>query len=243
MKIHQVIALHKAIKTSGAAAISAAYAIAQKPSLFAGLTRVWQKVNEDGDDMPSEKQRVQHTVDGMMTTLERYMVESIDMSAQLDESNALARADVVVDGTVILSGVLVTTLLQLEKQLVDARTFVGKLPILDEAEDWILDANSGQYRSPTTATRSTKKVETPLVLYSATPEHPAQTKTVTADVTVGYWQLTKMSGAAPKTEIAKVLGRIDALILAVKVAREAANGADAAPKKNIGAVVFSFLKV
>jgi hypothetical protein len=135
----------------------------------------------------------------------------------------------------------VSFLLFLEKQLTDIRTFVGNLPVLDPAESWSEDKNSGLYRTEPTSTHRTKKVQKPIVLYPATPEHPAQTQIITEDVIVGFWSQVKQSGAIPRPQKLIILDRVERLLKAVKEAREAANIQEEVKTPDIGAAIFGYL--
>ena len=146
-----------------------------------------------------------------------------------------------INGKVLIADVPISYLLFLEKQFNDLRTIITDLPVLDEGEAWVKDINSGLFKTEPTKTHRTKKVVRPLVLYPATPEHPAQTQVVQEDIIAGYWQTVKHSGAMPKPEKAKLIARIDMLARAVKEAREAANGIDESPSPSVGEIIFSFL--
>jgi hypothetical protein len=152
----------------------------------------------------------------------------------------VARADVVVDGRVLVKDAPATFLLFLEKQLSDLSTFVGKMAELDPAEDWSPDPSTGLYKTAPTQIHRTKKVQRALVLYPATEEHPAQTQLITEDVVSGYWTTVKMSGALPQPKKRELLQRIEKLSNAVKTAREQANAVDA-PEKKLGQEVLSYL--
>ena len=98
----------------------------------------------------------------------------------------------------VLKDVPVTTLLFLEKQLVDIHTFVEKLPTLDPGEAWNYSPDVDHYVSESYQTTKTKKVLKNHVKAEATKEHPAQVETYTEDVVVGYWTTVKFSGAVPR---------------------------------------------
>jgi hypothetical protein len=134
----------------------------------------------------------------------------------------------------------VTYLLFLEKKLTDVHTFVSKLPRLDPAERWSFEAGTQQYFSQEVETVRTQRKEMPIVLYDATDKHPAQTQMISQDVPVGRWKTTKFSGALPPAEIDALLGKINKLRDAVKVARQEANSKEV-EQKQIGAQVFDFL--
>jgi len=95
-------------------------------------------------------------------------------------------------------------------------------------------------RSVSVETTKTKKKMTPVVLYEATKEHPAQVKEVTEDVVVGFWSATKFSGALSGDRKEVLVSRIQQLQKAVKFAREEANG-EVVEKKNASAALFGFL--
>lgn len=191
--------------------------------------------------MPAERQRVQFHVGDVLNRVASLSTELFDVTARKDWSNCAARADVTIDGVVLIEKAPVTFLLFLEKQLTDLRTFVGCLPVLDEAESWIKDANSGLYKTEAILTHRTKKVQKPIVLYPATTEHPAQTAMVTEDIIAGFWSQVKQSGAMPKPDKDELAQRVEKLLQAVKQAREAANGIEEVTTPSIGDAVFNYL--
>lgn len=241
-RLNQIIAVEKGIKSRVYAAISEMHKALQKPELFKGFVRVYQKRDEDGEDLPPERKRVQFVVTDVLTATERLLSELMNVTARKDWTNCSAMADIVVDGQVLIPAVPVTYLLFLEKQLTDIRTFVGQLPILDEGEDWTFDGNSGLHRTAATQTTRSRKVQRPLVLYPATPEHPAQTQIVSEDVLAGVWNQTKQSGAFPKTAKEGMAGRVEKLLQAVKQAREEANGVEERGSPDVGTVLFKYLR-
>src|SRR6185295_19181249 len=107
--------------------------------------------------------------------------------------NCFAKADVIVDGTVVLSDVPVTTLLFLERKLVDLHTFIVKLPVLDPAERWSYSPDVGAYASAPSETIRSKKVMRNWVRAEATEKHPAQVDVYNEDVPEGTWTTVKYS--------------------------------------------------
>ncbi len=215
-------------------------AAAQKPALFNGFAKNYSPKEEDGEVFPPESQRVQMNARDMLSSLARHLGELFDVSAAKDWANCQARADVTIDGKVIVPAAPATYLLFLEKQLHDVQTIVNNLPTLDPAEEWRFDEAANVFKSAQSKTHRTKKVQKPIVLYDATKEHPAQTQLITEDVTIGHWDTVKQSGALPPRRKQEILERIEKLMNAVKFAREEANGAEA-EKKNLSAAVFDYL--
>lgn len=240
-KLNQIVAIEKGVKSRVYSELTELNKAAQKPDLFNGFSKSYLKKDEDGEDLPPEKKRVQFVVNDVLRSAERIMTELMTVTARKDWTNAVAVADVVVDGKVLIEKAPVTYLLFLEKQATDLRTFAESMPILDEGENWTKDPNSGLYKSDEIRTHRTKKIQKPIVLYPATPEHPAQTQMVTEDVIAGFWAQVKQSGAMPKPERQGLVERIEKLIRAVKEAREAANDRDEVPVPAVGSAVFEYL--
>lgn len=239
-KLNQVLAVEKGTKSRVYSEITTLNATAQKPAQFNGFSKNWRAKDDDGEMFPPESQRVQQNARDQLSQVARHLTDLFDITAAKDWANCVARADIVVDGKVLLAQSPATYLLFLEKQLNDIQTFVTNLPVLDPAEEWRFDDAANLYKSELTKTARTKKVQKPIVLYDATKEHPAQTQLITEDVVIGHWDTVKHSGALPPKRKQELLDRVEKLIKAVKFAREEANGAEA-EKKNVAAAIFDYL--
>lgn len=240
-KLNQVIAIEKGVKSRAYAVISELVKTIQKAELFNGVARTYQPKTEDGETLPPERKHVQFNVKDILGSLRLSQSDLYDTTAQKDIANTAARANVLVDGDEVLPELPVTTLLFLEKQLTDLRTFVDALPVLDSSEAWEYDPNSGLQKAVPVQTARTKKEQRALVLYPATDKHPAQTQMVTEDVPAGIWTTVRQSGAMPKPQKEIIANRVEKLLIAVKEARERANDIDASAKPQIGARVFNYL--
>jgi hypothetical protein len=227
MKLNQVIAVEQGTKAKGNAAKSDLYKVAQKPALFNGFIKKYYPKAEGGERFPDEKQKVQFTARDLVNAIGSTLQSLFNVEAAKDYANCVAKADVVVDGKALLSGVPATFLLYLSKELTDLDTFISALPILSEDDEWKLDPTAGLNKTDAIETIKTKKIQKPIVLYPATPEHPAQTQLITEDEVVGTWQQTKLSGAYTNEEKKTLLARVQKLANAVKVAREQANMVEA----------------
>ncbi len=239
-KLNQIIAVEKGVKSRVYSFLSSTYKAFQKPGLFNGLARQYQKKDEDGEDYPAENVRVQQNASALLQEIGEQMTELFDVTAQKDWANCDAKSDVEVDGQVILKNVPATYLLFLEKQLNDLKDELNKLPELDPGHDWTLDPSSSLYKAAPTFTTKTKKVPKVIVKYDATEHHPAQTEIVQIDEVVGTWQTVQHSGAIPASSKKKMQKRLVALIKAIKFARENANEADA-EKRDVGKAIFNYL--
>lgn len=240
-KLHAVLAQEKHIKSLANSQKSELYHLVQKPGLFSGQVRTYQKKSDGAEDLPPEIQEIQLDLAEVLQEYRASEAALIDVTAQKDFGNQLAKASVIVDGYELLPELPATTLLALEKIVTDARSFVAALPVLDPSESWTLDANSGVNKTRATQTHRTKKVQKPIVKYDATEHHPAQTEIITEDEIVGFWQTQKTSTAISRTDKQKMLDRVNQLLLAVKDARERANDTEVSVRPAIAAKIFSYL--
>lgn len=231
MKQNQIIAVEKGVKERAHEFVSKLYQSLGQGDKFNGMSGVYTPIDDEGEKLPQETKIVQANFNAFCKGLSACLKDLWDVTATKEEGNMSARADIVVDGKVVLPNVPVTYLLFLEKQLTDVRTFFTKAPTLDPTEEWVRDESTGLYRSEPVQTVRTKKTQAFVVVEgSGVPEKgvPNQVREVTNDVVVGYWARTKFSGAWSMVETAEAVKRVDKLLRAVKVARETANSVEIA---------------
>lgn len=240
IKMSQVVAIDKGVKQRHVDLMTHFHRLSDKPGLFSGLSKVYLPKDEEGETYPPQSQKVEHDVRVLLEDLGSSYVYLLDTVATRDYGNMFAVADVVIGDIVIIAQAPATYLLWLEKELNLIRTYLSALPELDKAENWVEDPNSGLFKTEATKTERTKKVQKPIVLYPATPEHPAQTQLITEDITVGYWDTIKSSGAIPASRKKVLLERVELLQNAVKSARAEANSTEVEQIK-IGKTVISYL--
>lgn len=242
MLLNQVIALVKGEKSRAENAFTKAFRDAGKTEPLTGIARTYEPKAEDGDMYPSEGNRVQYSAETLLNDAERALSRLFDLTATLENGNTGARANVSIDGAIILLDVPVTYLLFLEKKLVDLITFVQSLPVLDPSVRWTPDPALGEgiWRSEETKTVKNKKILRNHVKAEATDKHPAQVEIFPEDVLVGYWTTTKFSGALPATRVAELIERVRKLQDAVKAAREKANSVEVEDAK-YASKIFGYL--
>src|ERR1051326_5322425 len=136
-KLNQIIAIEKGVKSQAYGQLTQVDKANQKPDLFNGMVRAYRpKDDSDDEKLPAESKRVQIRANEVLNRIAQLSTEWWDITARKDWSNCTATADIKVDDETVLSGVPVTFLLFLEKQLTDVRTMIDRLPILDSAENW-----------------------------------------------------------------------------------------------------------
>jgi hypothetical protein len=239
-KLNQIIAVEKGVKSKSYAEFTEAHHAVQKQALLSGISRTYQPKDEEGEQLPPESTRVQIKAEDILRQATANLTRLFDVTATKDWANCEARADVTVDGGTLLTGVPVSYLLFLEKQLTDLHTFVRKLPVLDAAESWSHDPSTDAWKTEPARTNRTKKVLRNHVKAEATAQHPAQVEVYYEDVSVGVWTTTKFSGALPAQRVNEMAERVEKLATAVKFAREEANGHEATDR-HVGEAVFGYL--
>jgi transcriptional regulator NrdR family protein len=242
-KLNQVLATEKELKTNGYRRISEIYKQFQKPDGFNGFVKTYRKKDEGdekAEDFPPERKVLQHDAGALLDEVKDYMAKLFDVEATKDWANCAARADVVLDGTVLVKDAPATFLLFVEKQLRDLRAEVDKVPVLDTAEAWSFDAEARMFKTGIVTTHKTRKEPRVVVKFEPTEHQPGQAEVFHEDRVVGYWDTVKMSSALSATRRKQLLDRIDQLAEAVKHAREEANEAEA-PQQDVAKAVLGWV--
>jgi len=216
----------------------------KKRHLFEEKLTTFQPVEEGAAGVIEAQSSIQSTIAQELHWLAGVWTKALDVAYQVAEGNTIARADVVLDdGTVLLAGVAATALLELDKRASEIQEIVSAVPTLDPAKGFQPDADRGRniFRARDVKKTRTRKVQEPLVLYPATPEHPAQTQLVSVDRPAG--QITEQEWSALITPATKslMLERAEELRRAVKAALHRANAVVLTSEPTCGKVIFDYV--
>lgn len=225
-RLNQVLAVEKTVKTKRENEFTAAYQQLGKEALLTGQQRTYKPKFENGVTYPPEPKKVQIIAEEAISGVALALKEIANITALKDVTNCVARADIIVDGEVLLTAVPATHLLWLEKRLLQVAEFIQRLPTLSTEQSWNKDEGTGIYRGETVTTLRTKKVEKVEVTVQATERHPAQTNKVVEDIVEGEWSTTPLSGALPLKRKVELQDRVEKFQRAVKEAREQANATE-----------------
>ncbi len=181
LKQTQMVALVAGKKTRHEKAIGDFNKMLQKPILFNGEIKKFQKRNENDDSQEGagiHNVVVQQRVDDVLTEARASWSDLMDAVATQENTNCTIRADVKVDNEVILKSVPVTMLFYLKKRLHDIYTFVENMPTLDPAYEWKPDDNRRCFVTEPTLTTSTKKIQKSLILVPVSDKFPGQAEKI-----------------------------------------------------------------
>lgn len=244
-RVSQIISVVGGVKSDVTAQMDNLERNISQGGLVYGISRTYRSRFEDGAQLPPESTKVQVTADGTLATAEQLMGRLLDVTRTLDEANARAASDVVVDGQVILPSVTTSHLLYLQRELDTLHAFVSKFPTLDQAEVWTDEGtDAGIHKTLGVETASTDKVpyNHELVKAQVIDGHLVEPKVqvMARDEVRGYWTSVKFSGALDPRRKRQILDRITKLRDAVKFAREEANSAECSDVRE-GKRVFDYV--
>jgi len=243
-KLHEILAVENGLEKTAKKLILSSKKQFDKENLFLGQTKTLEMFDESLAHLNAiEHQKLETTVDDNLDYALKAVSKYWDSVVQKDLANQIAKADVVVDGTVILSDVPSTTLLGLESKISELRTLFEAIPTLAPGINWIRNEADPEGIFRTSEGISQFKTEKDIdfrVLYEATTEHPAQVAQMNVVKNVGKYTTNKTSGMYTAHRKAKVLSNLDTLLSAVKKARQRANNA-IIEKRNIGENLINFI--
>src|SRR5215471_6564359 len=104
-RLNQIIAVEKGVKSRSFQELTEAHHQLQKPTLLAGIARTYRPKDEEGEQFPPESTKVQIKAEEIIRQTTDVLTKLFDATATKDWTNCRARADVVVDGRVLLEQV------------------------------------------------------------------------------------------------------------------------------------------
>lgn len=238
--LNQIIAVRAGVKTGAEKAFTGIYHRLQKPAFFDGMSRTYEPLNAEGQPLPAESTVIQFAAEDQLDEIRKALGRYFDVQATQDLANTHATGDIVIDGVALLENVPSAHLLFLEKRLVELRTVIAAMPVLDPAYAWTFNHATGQWETPVVEKQRTAKVPKSHVLYPHSDKHPAQVQPYTVDEAIGTWYERKFSKAMTVVRKAELLDRIETLLVAVITAREAANTVEVTDVKE-SKLIFDFL--
>jgi hypothetical protein len=225
----QVIAQESAARAEANKRLGALHKNGQKPALFNGFTNTYAPFAETAQEaetgskrQPPKGNSVQLKAEGLLASFLGELKDAVNLALLKDQANSSARANVTVDGEVLLRDVPATHLLHMEKVLADLGNFVGALPVEDPTEQWH-DHSDGLRRTGETFTVRDSVKKVPLVLHPPTEKHAAIVQVIEETVPEGRWTTVKYTGALAPDRKRELERRVAVLKMAFRVALEEVN--------------------
>jgi hypothetical protein len=247
-KLHQILAIERGAKQDADRDVGIAVrglGVEGEQSPLTGLVKTYEPRDEGGDELPGEYRHVQIRAErDVLPSIARAMTRHLDVKFTREAASAQAKADIRVDGRVLVPDVPVGYLLGLEESLENLAALVKKLPALDPSEEWHWDEARGCYA--TEPKQTARKLRVPQVQVLQQPQvidgkaFEGQYRPYETEVPVGNWTTVKLSGALPFDTIQAVYRRVRKVADAVKMAREHANSIDVTDRK-AGEALFEYI--
>lgn len=245
MKLHELLALEGPLENqANTCRGELAATFEKKRHLFEEKRSVFISLAEGAPAVTEAQSDIQSTIQKELDWIQGFLVKSWDASYQVAEANTQARADIVLeDGTTLAKDVPATALLELEKRCAEVLALVKAVPTLDPAKGFTPDSDRGPgyYKAREVRKNRTQKVKEVIVLYPATPEHPAQTQLIDKDVPTGTLQEQEWSALITPAAKAELIGRAEMVSRAVRQARSRANDVTVDTSKKIGKALLSYI--
>lgn len=230
-KLYEILAVEKTKQTGVNKLVEETLNKFSKEHFFSGYTKTLTMLKDSIENKTIEESSkdikvLPTTVEETLLYLLPFWAESENVQMAKNKTNQLAVADIIFRNNTIAKEVPVDELMGLETRLENLRKLFDKIPTLDAAKEWTInnDGRPGSYVAVSPdITVKTEKSTTPVILYPATEQHPAQVKEVSKDETVGSFTRIPYSGAATSKQKANLLATVDELIASVKQARMRAN--------------------
>lgn len=224
-RISQLIAIVGGVTKEADDHLAKLRVLAGQEALMSGLEKTYRPLDEEnGVKLPPKSQRVRMTAEEILDAANDLLTRKWDISRTLDTANAVAKANIIVDGKILLVDVPVGHCLYLERELSALQALVDAMPTLDQTKDWDdRNAEPGQHNSLPVETPSSDKVAYNWPRGNGTVNHKEDVDVLFHDVVVGYWTTVTKSGAFTHKRKATLITRISELRIAVKTAREEAN--------------------
>lgn len=241
-KVHQLLAVEKDIVGKAAAILQETLVSFTKKAteLYTGVIKTYTPYDAEGEKVNPEERLLVDTVPSKLNYTADALVAEYDFLLQKEASNAVAKADLVVDGKTLGAGLPVTFLLTLERRLEKLRQVIESAPTLPNGFAWVPDTATGKnvykLEKPIETYRSLK-VPYAFVKAPATVQHPAQVVEKEENKTVGVYTEMRTDSRVTSAQKSVWLGNLDAVLLATRKAIRVANDIDTVDGK-IGQQIF-----
>lgn len=249
--LHEILAVEQDVKANAERARSQLVeTFRTKQTHFTGMRRTYrpfsvdETTGDDGGERLEAETSLAKTVPEQLDLCLREVGKALDMGMQIDDANTRAKADLVVDGEVLLAGVPATFLLQLERRLKEVQAVLKEIPCFDPVRIWSADPAADKkhvLRAEPVVTIRKKRVRKYNVMVEATKEHPAQVDIVEVEEPVGEIRSYDWTGMVSTGKKEALLEQVDRLLAAVKQARSRANTVEVDQGRKVGKVLMDYL--
>lgn len=245
-KLHQVLAVEADLEGKYKRVSEESKKTFGKAAMFTGFNRklvLFAEAAEGAAEFPEENASLETTVAERLAYNAKAISKYLDAVMQKEATNQVASAQLMVRGVVIADDVPATMLLALESRLKYIRGIYEAIPTLPAGTEWEPSTTRGD--NIWDMVHPEEKLKTELtfksqIIVEPTEHHPAQIEKWQEQMPVGKFVKKIWSGMITTAKKSELLDKIDALIKAVKMARQQANSTKVLETK-IGQSVMDFI--
>ena len=195
-KLNQIVAVVAGKKSDAEKQITELYHKVKKPQLFEGITKTYEAIEVNGEELPSEVKLLQFKVSEAISQFREFMGPVLDTTLTQDIANT--RAGRCRGGRRDHPPQRPGHAPPLHREEADRHPDLPhRLPTLDPSQKWSYSRDTDCYVTAETWKYHTKKLPRVLEKAPATEKHPAQVEVVYEDKNVGKWKTINQSGAIP----------------------------------------------
>lgn len=245
-KLHELLAVESDLEAVAKKTTEEAIkTFINKPNRFMAFHRCCTMFDDEkqNEAPPDEYLSLTTTVAEKIEYVGEKIAEYYDAVLQKEKTNHQAKADLIVDGSVMETDLPATFLLGLESKLKKIRDLYEAIPTLSPGIEWIPDPDIGKHvyrmKHPETKYKTAKTFQHK-VLYDATDKHPAQIERWEETINIGRFVKEIWSGMISSSEKAEILKRLDKLLQGVKKARQRANNIEVT-EAEIGKKILNYI--
>lgn len=232
-KLHELLAVEgdldgNVVKVTEEAVVT----FSKRADHFSKSERSYLPTAENEPEQPTEYHDITTTVGEKLSYVLESWVKYLDANCQKEATNQVAKADIIIDGNVLVSGLPATALLSFENKFKKLRAMFEVIPTWAPGTEWGLDTSISteerkiyKAKHPEQKNRSVKTFAHK-VLVPPSDKHPAQIEKWEEQVVVGRYTKDIWTGTISVSEKSEYLRRLDILIREIKKARQRANEAE-----------------
>lgn len=247
-KLHELLAVEDSLLTKFKKMLEEGVStFSSKEHLFNGRTirqeSCFQETDAEYKEFPNTTQTnpVQETVPGKLQYIAAAATEYFDSVASKDATNCGARADLELNGQVLLTNVPATTLLFIENKFKSIRNLIESIKTLDQAKVWTKATDEDNvFVGPEISKVVKVTIKKPTIVVQQTDKHPAQVTILDEHRIVASTATVERSGLITSATKSNLMRRCDEIISAAKQARQRANNIEIT-KTKVGDTLFNYL--
>ena len=244
-ELHEILAVEGDLESTVKRTIGDVSRLFGKAELFTSAQKNLTMFADDRqNENTSERKEMSNNVEDLIAiVLKECVVRYYDATLQKELANQKAKADLIVDGNVIMSGLPATFLLGLETKLKALKSVFELIPVLPPGVTWdeAPELGKGVYKAkyPTEAMKTAKAFKFQIIV-PATEKFPAQAEKWEEAVPVGKYITTVQSSMMSAARKAVIINKVEKLIAGAKQARQRANR-QTVDTAEIGNILFGFI--